>query len=214
MNRLNMDFSEKVVIDSNLSDWQELESGSKVVPLEFDELPGGRKSFVVQLKKGQSLDEIALNATKEVFIVSGVLTHGKSIYPAGSYLRLPSNVNLSAADDAVVFVKANSGVVTGSEVIHINTKQEEWQQGHGNLQVMPLHNLGTDSAALVLWPAGERFTPHRHWGGEEIFVLSGEFIDEHGRYPAGTWIRSPHMSAHFPYVEKETIILVKVGHLA
>ena len=36
---------------------------------------------------------------------------------------------------------------------------------------------------------------------------------EHGRYPAGSWLRSPHLSQHFPYVEDETIILVKTGHL-
>ena len=63
------------------------------------------------------------------------------------------------------------------------------------------------------WPAGEVFKPHRHFGGEEILVLSGEFIDEHGRYPAGTWLRSPHLSQHTPYVEQETIIYVKTGHL-
>ena len=54
---------------------------------------------------------------------------------------------------------------------------------------------------------------HTHFGGEEIFVISGEFIDEHGRYPQGTWIRSPHLSEHAPFVEQETVILVKVGHL-
>jgi len=50
-------------------------------------------------------------------------------------------------------------------------------------------------------------------GGEEIFVISGEFIDECGRYPAGTWIRGPHMSTHTPYVKEETLLWVKVGHL-
>jgi anti-sigma factor ChrR (cupin superfamily) len=44
-------------------------------------------------------------------------------------------------------------------------------------------------------------------------VLSGKFSDEHGQYPQGCWIRSPHMSEHFPYVEQETVILVKTGHL-
>ena len=59
----------------------------------------------------------------------------------------------------------------------------------------------------------KRFRKHTHFGGEEILVLSGEFIDEHGKYPHGTWIRSPHMSVHNPYVEEETIIIVKTGHL-
>ena len=67
--------------------------------------------------------------------------------------------------------------------------------------------------ALVKWPAGEQFVAHKHYGGEEILVLSGEFIDEFGRYPEATWIRSPHLSEHCPYVEQETVILVKVGHL-
>lgn len=37
------------------------------------------------------------------------------------------------------------------------------------------------------WPAGERFQLHTHFGGEKIYVISGEFIDEYGRYPAGSW---------------------------
>ena len=70
-----------------------------------------------------------------------------------------------------------------------------------------------ESNAVGFWPAGEKFQPHRHFGGEEIYVLSGEFMDEYERYPMGTWIRNPHDSTHHPYVEQETIILVKTGHL-
>jgi anti-sigma factor ChrR (cupin superfamily) len=79
---------------------------------------------------------------------------------------------------------------------------------------MPLHEHENEHVALVHWPDGERFQHHTHVGGEEIFVLSGELIDEHGRYPAGTWIRSPHMSTHNPWVEQETVLWVKTGHLA
>jgi anti-sigma factor ChrR (cupin superfamily) len=78
---------------------------------------------------------------------------------------------------------------------------------------MPLHSHIGEHVALVHWPANEKFQRHTHVGGEEIYVISGEFIDEHGRYPAGTWIRSPHMSTHNPWVEEETLIWVKTGHL-
>lgn len=67
--------------------------------------------------------------------------------------------------------------------------------------------------ALVKWPKDERFIPHKHWGGEEIFVLEGVFMDEYGNYPKGSWMRSPHLSEHFPFVKEETIIFVKTGHL-
>ena len=91
----------------------------------------------------------------------------------------------------------------------IDTNESRWHPGYGNLEVIPL----SDKAALVKWPKGERFVNHSHCGGEEIFVLKGEFIDEHGRNPKGTWIRNPHLSTHFPFVEEETIIFVKTGHL-
>jgi quercetin dioxygenase-like cupin family protein len=95
----------------------------------------------------------------------------------------------------------------------VDPAESPWAHGHGGLRVMPLDERGTEHTALVLWPAGERFVPHRHMGGEEIFVLSGTFRDEHGAYPAGTWIQSPHGSVHHPYVEEETLIWVKTGHL-
>jgi anti-sigma factor ChrR (cupin superfamily) len=78
---------------------------------------------------------------------------------------------------------------------------------------MPLHSFGAEQVALVKWPAGERFQSHTHFGGEEIYVITGEFKDELGSYPEGTWIRSPHLSSHNPYVEQNTLIWVKVGHL-
>jgi anti-sigma factor ChrR (cupin superfamily) len=77
----------------------------------------------------------------------------------------------------------------------------------------PLHSHGAEQVALVRWPEGEVFQPHTHFGGEEIYVIEGEFLDEFGSYPAGTWIRSPHLSQHHPRVEQSTLIWVKVGHL-
>ena len=76
-----------------------------------------------------------------------------------------------------------------------------------------LHSFEGENTALVQWPANEVFLPHRHFGGEEIFVLSGTFCDEYGDYPQYTWLRSPHMSQHHPFVKEPTIIWVKTGHL-
>ena len=67
--------------------------------------------------------------------------------------------------------------------------------------------------ALVRWQPGALLQAHKHWGGEEIYVLDGIFEDEHGRYPAGTWLRNPHMSQHAPFSREGCTIYVKVGHL-
>jgi anti-sigma factor ChrR (cupin superfamily) len=67
--------------------------------------------------------------------------------------------------------------------------------------------------SLVRYAPGGAFPAHAHPEGEEILVLEGESADEHGRYPEGTWIRSPHMSRHAPSSETGCLIYVRVGGL-
>jgi anti-sigma factor ChrR (cupin superfamily) len=44
-------------------------------------------------------------------------------------------------------------------------------------------------------------------------VLEGTFADEHGVYPAGTYLRNPPGSRHHPYSPDGCVIFVKLGHL-
>ena len=78
----------------------------------------------------------------------------------------------------------------------VDTHRAPWHPGMvPGLSVMPLMRQGAGST-LVRWAPETRFSTHRHYGGEEIVVVRGVFADEHGKYPAGTWIRSPHMPTH------------------
>jgi hypothetical protein len=49
-----------------------------------------------------------------------------------------------------------------------------------------------------------------HGGGEEFLVLDGVFQDEHGDYPAGTYVRNPPTSSHTPASEPGCTIFVKL----
>jgi len=69
------------------------------------------------------------------------------------------------------------------------------------------------ATSLVKYEPGSRFSAHSHDLGEEFLVLDGVFMDEHGNYPAGAWIRSPHASEHQPFSREGCLIYVKVGHL-
>ena len=96
----------------------------------------------------------------------------------------------------------------------LDTQTATWHPGLvPGLQVMSLHTFETQHTALVRWAPDTHFHPHRHSGGEEILVLEGVFSDEHGDYPAGSWLRSPHMSQHQPFSREGCLILVKTGHL-
>ncbi len=52
-----------------------------------------------------------------------------------------------------------------------------------------------------------------HGGGEEFLVLDGTFVDEHGAYPAGTYVRNPVGSAHAPSAPDGCTILVKLWQM-
>ena len=148
-------------------------------------------------------------------MLEGVFSDETGNFGAGTYIRNPPGSAHApfSKNGCVIFVKLQQFDPKDSATVRIDTKTAKWLPGHGNLKVIPLHEYIGQHTALVRWPAGEKFLPHKHVGGEEILVLSGEFRDEHGRYRAMTWMRNPHLSEHFPFVDQETTILVKVGHL-
>jgi anti-sigma factor ChrR (cupin superfamily) len=78
---------------------------------------------------------------------------------------------------------------------------------------LPLYRVGGEHAratSLVRYAPGSRFTAHSHPGGEEFLVLQGTFEDEHGRYPAGTYVRNPPGSRHAPGSAEGCVIFVRL----
>jgi len=69
------------------------------------------------------------------------------------------------------------------------------------------------ATSIVRFRPNSRFPQHTHHGGEEIFVLEGIFQDEHGDYPAGTYIRNPRGTSHVPFSNEGCTIFVKLGQL-
>jgi len=66
------------------------------------------------------------------------------------------------------------------------------------------------ATSIVRYLPGAEFSPHRHDGGEEILVLEGVFSDEHGDYPAGSYLRNPPGSSHRPYSTPGCTLFVKL----
>lgn len=66
------------------------------------------------------------------------------------------------------------------------------------------------ATSVVRYAPGSRFSSHAHAGGEEFFVLDGTFEDEHGSYPAGTYVRNPPGTSHAPSSSEGCTMLVKL----
>ena len=76
-----------------------------------------------------------------------------------------------------------------------------------------LDRIGDEVAratSIVRYAAGSRFSPHTHGGGEEFLVLEGVFQDEHGEFPAGSYVRNPPTSRHTPSSALGCILFVKL----
>lgn len=77
----------------------------------------------------------------------------------------------------------------------------------------PLDRVGDEVArasSIVRYAAGSGYSAHTHGGGEEILVLDGVFSDEHGHYPAGTYLRNPPGSTHTPFSAEGCTLFVKL----
>jgi anti-sigma factor ChrR (cupin superfamily) len=70
------------------------------------------------------------------------------------------------------------------------------------------------ATSIVRYAAGSRIDEHVHHGGEEILVLDGVFSDEHGDYPAGTYLRNPPDTRHAPFSREGCTLFVKLWQFA
>ena len=152
-------------------------------------------------------------------VLEGVFSDEHGDYPAGTFLMNPHGSRHSPRSEpgCTLFVRLRQ--YPGSNrprLVEYTRAESRWHPGLvDGLRVRPLYAQGgyPENVALVRWAPGTHFQRHTHWGGEEILVLEGEFGDEHGRYPEGTWIRSPHGSQHTPFSAKGCLIYVRVGGL-
>jgi anti-sigma factor ChrR (cupin superfamily) len=77
-----------------------------------------------------------------------------------------------------------------------------------------LHRVGaTESGqvtSIVRYEPGSTFPTHDHPEGEEILVLQGVFSDEHGDWPAGTYLLNPEGFRHAPFSRTGCVLFVKL----
>ena len=215
--KLNTDYSKRVVIKLSNLEW--VDSPVCGIQRQLIERGGGevaRATSIVRYAPGSVFENHQHDLGEEILVLDGVFSDESGNFGPGTYIKNPpgSSHTPGSAEGCALFVKLRHLDPADSERIVIDTKRAAWLQGMvPGLSVLPLSEFGTQHTALVRWAPGTQFNSHRHYGGEEIYVLEGVFEDEFGSYSAGTWIRSPHLSVHQPFSQEGCTILVKTGHL-
>jgi anti-sigma factor ChrR (cupin superfamily) len=215
--QINADEAERCVVNSGQLAW--IASPQSQVQRRLLARDGGevaRATSIVRYAPGARFTAHLHALGEEILVLEGTLSDELGDYGPGSYLKNPPGSSHAPFSEGgcTLFVKLRHLQPQDSERVVVDTRRARWRQGMvEGLTVLPLSEFGTTHTALVRWAPGTFFNPHRHYGGEEIFVVEGVFEDEHGRYPQGCWIRSPHLSQHQPFSREGCLILVKTGHL-
>ncbi len=217
--RLHDDFSQRVVIKPEDYHWVPSPMpGVERMMLDRIGDEVARATTIVRYAPNSKFSSHTHGGGEEFFVLEGTFRDEHGDYPAGTYVRNPigtSHTPNIGSDGATIFVKLHQFSEDDKEQKSIQTNQTLWHPGQvDGLEVMPIHEFEGENVALVKWAPNTQFMSHKHWGGEEILVLDGVFYDEHGDYPKGAWLRSPHLSEHTPFTKEEgALIYVKVGHL-
>jgi len=214
---LNADLTQRCVVDSTQLPW--LESPLPGVQRRLLARDGGevaRATSVVRYAPGARFDAHEHELGEEILVLEGTLSDELGDYGPGTFIKNPPGSKHAPFSESgcTLFVKLRHLDPLDPHRVVVPTHQAPWRQGLvPGLTVLPLWEFGTCHTAMVRWAPGTFFNPHRHFGGEEIFVVEGVFSDEHGDYPQGSWLRSPHLSQHQPFSREGCLILVETGHL-
>jgi anti-sigma factor ChrR (cupin superfamily) len=141
-----------------------------------------------------------------------------------SIASITTFAGLAFADFAKIDVPAACSHLKGEEPMELNANFNERVAIHTDgVAWTPSPIPGVDrrmfdriggeiarATSIVRYAPNSKFSPHVHTGGEEFVVLEGVFQDEHGDFPAGSYIRNPPESSHTPGSIPGCTIFVKL----
>ena len=101
----------------------------------------------------------------------------------------------------------------------VDTSRMEWTPSpSGSVWRKRVHLVGAPESgqvtSVVRYEPRSTFPAHDHPDGEEILVLDGVFSDEHGDWPAGTFLLNPEGFSHGPFSKDGCVLFVKLRQFA
>lgn len=154
-----------------------------------------RATSIVRYAPGSVFSAHTHGGGEEFLVLEGVFSDEHGDYPAGWYLRNPPGTSHtpSSSPGCLIFVKLWRFAADDLTPVRLNTHAAKaWTSTRDTgVEVCPLHRYGPQLTVLERWAPHAESTHDAAPHGEELLVIEGELSDDHGRYPAGTWLRQP-----------------------
>ncbi|WP_028301931.1 cupin domain-containing protein [Oceanospirillum beijerinckii] len=220
---LNMDFSKRVVLDTRDQNWVASPmAGVWRKPLAREEAERGHATSIVRYEPGARFSPHDHPKGEEILVLEGTFSDESGDYPAGSYFRNPEGFRHGpfSEEGCIILVKLHQFQPDDSEHVCIDTQInglgscDFGGSDSAERQRIPLHRHNQERVALEFWPAGTEQDAAELSGGEELYIIKGELIDDAGRYTEGHWVRNPiGFQCGARKVEQDTLFWRKTGHL-
>ena len=215
---LNADLTKRAIMHAANMEWQPSPSLGVWRKRFYRDGPAeaGIVTSIVRYDAASEFSTHHHSGGEEIFVLEGVFSDERGDYPPGTYLLNPDGTSHAtfSKDGCTLFVKLRQYDGEGRAQVEMNTNMLDWQARTENgIWQIPLYRQGgyRNWTMLLKIDSGTESPRHNHPNGEEVFVIVGEFSDEFGTYPAGTWTRNPPGSSHAVRSENGAILYVRFG---
>ena len=179
----------------------------------------GQVTSVVRYEPGASFPAHDHPEGEEILVLDGVFSDEHGDWPAGTYLLNPEGFRHApfSREGCLLFVKLRQFPGRDREHHAVDTTGLEWVKTPiAGVLHKPLYQQAgfADRMQLERWEADAELGRIDYAEGVELFVLEGEFEDDEGAYPAGSWLRFPPGSGHRPRTDTGCMMYVKLGGFA
>ncbi len=216
--QINADLSMRAVVHTGQMQWTSSPSGTvwrKRVHL-VGPPESGQVTSIVRYEPRSSFPAHDHPDGEEIFVLDGVFSDEHGDWPAGTYLLNPEGFRHApfSTPGCLLFVKLRQFPGPNRRHVVADTDALEWQPGlvPGTASKLLYAQSGySDETCLERWDAGMEPGEITYENGVELFVISGEFSDEYGRNPEGSWLRMPPGSKHRPRSDRGCTLYVKTA---
>ena len=149
---LNMDFTTRVVIDTNSLDWTASPAaGVWRKPLAREEAERGHATSIVRYEPGASFRAHNHPGGEEILVLQGSFSDETGDYRAGTYFRNPIGFRHApfSRDGCVLLVKLHQFQINDEKHVVVDTRNAEFTSDENGSSSLSLHTHGTEHVQLI-----------------------------------------------------------------
>lgn len=212
---VNNNLKMRALVDTATAPWvPSPEPGVERILLDRDGEEVARATSLVRYAPGARFPGHLHARGEEFLVLAGEFRDEHGAYPAGTYVRNPWGTRHApfSPGGCVLFVKLRQMLEADRRRLCLPRIVDDCVLAEGaTARVVVLHESQGEHVAIVRWEPAHAAPSHVHPDGEELLVLAGDLQDEHGVYPAGTWLRQPPGSEHRPWTRSGCLLYLKRG---